>query len=315
MANSFTGINDTIIIAEAFPAFKAKLAPLFGFCTSFDAEASRKGDKVSVPVIAGRTAASRADGATYQVDTGVTIAVKDISLDQQYHAPWYVTDGADAKTIVRVWEAAARECAYALAAKIFDTVIENFRDEHTTNFGNTAYDKITVAAANFDLDDIVDLQALLTAKGALGPQTLLLTTAYASALKKDNHIQDASAFGSDVVIRTGEFALPMYGIRAYEVPAFGTEVTADNTGGILAVPSAVGLAVRPVAPLDTAKLMAWEIVTDPDGTGLSMGYRRWYDESTGTMWGTFEALYGTVVIRPAAQTTGAGGGAVRVVSA
>jgi len=143
---------------------------------------------------------------------------------------------------------------------------------------------------------------------------MLATTAYATALKKDNQIQDVSAYGSDDVLRTGRFLLPMYGIKAYEVPTFPAGVVADNIGVILAVPSAVGIAVRPVQPLDTGKLIDWQIVSDPE-TGLSMGYRRWYDESTGTMWGTFEALYGVSVIRPAAQTTGAGGGAVFVKSA
>jgi hypothetical protein len=314
MANSFTGINDTIIVQNVFEAFKAGMAPLMGFSTSFDAEASRKGEKISVPVIASRTAASRSDGATYQVDTGNTVAVKDITLDQLYHAPWYITDVQDSKTAVKVWEASALECAKALAKNIFDAVIDLFRDDHTTHFGDSAYDKITVAAANFDLDDVVDLDALLTAKGALGPRTMLLTTPYASSLKKDNAVQDVGAFGSDSVTRTGEFRVPMYNIRAYEVPAFTAGVAADNTGVVLAVPSAVGVAVRPVQPLDTGKLIDWQVVSDPE-TGLSMGYRRWYDESTGTMWGTFEALYGVQVIRPAAETTGAGGGAVRVESA
>jgi len=313
MANSFTGINDTIIVQDAFEAFKAGMAPLMGFSTSFDSEAQRKGEKISVPVIAGRTAASRADGATYQVDTGNTVAVKDITLNQLYHAPWYITDVQDSKTAVRVWEASAKECAYALAKNIFDAVIDLFRDDHTTHFGNSVNDKITVAAASFDLDDLADLDALLTKKGAVGPRTMLARTDYAVALKKDNQIQDASAFGSDSVLRTGEFRVPMYGIRGYEVPTFPAGVLADNIGVILAVPSAVGLAVRPVQPLDTGKLMDFQIVSDPE-TGLSMGYRRWYDESTGTMWGTFEALYGTAVIRPAAQTTGAGGGAVFVKS-
>jgi hypothetical protein len=314
MANSFTGINDTIIVQDAFEAFKAGMAPLSGFSTSYDSEAARKGEKVSVPVIAGRTAASRGDGATYQVTTGNTVAVKDITLNQLYHAPWYITDVQDSKTAVRVWEASAKECAYALAKQIFDAVLLLFRGAHTTAFGDTANDVITVAPAAFDLDDLADLSALLTKKGAIGPRTLLVTTDYATALKKDNQVQDVSAYGSDDVIRTGEFRVPMYGIRAYEVPDFPALVSdTDKTGGILAVPSAVGIALRPVQPLDTGKLMDWQVVSDPE-TGLSMGYRRWYDESTGTMWGTFEALYGVAAIRTAAETTGAGGGAVRVKS-
>ena len=220
MANSFTGINETIIIQDALEAFKVGMAPLGGLSTSYDAEAKAKGDKISVPVASGRTAAARTDGATFEVDTGNTIAVKDVSLDQQYHAPWYLPDGAAGETAVKVWEASARECAYALAKNIFDATLALFRLAHTTGFGNSAYDVITVATASFDLDDVVDLQKLLRDKGSVGPQTLYVTSAGAVSLKKDNQIQNVSAYGSDDVIRTGQFNVPLYGIKAYEISAF-----------------------------------------------------------------------------------------------
>jgi hypothetical protein len=77
------------------------------------------------------------------------------------------------------------------------------------------------------------------------------------------------------------------------------------TGGILAVPSAAAIAIRPVQPLDSTG-MVFEIATDPD-TGISFGYRRWYEKATGTMWGTVEALYGVIAVQPT--------GAVRICTA
>lgn len=299
MANSFTNINDAIIVQDAFPAFRDTLTAMSGFSTSFAAEASRKGATINVPVASARTAASRADGATYEVGTGNTIASVIVTLDQQYHVPWYVTDGEDAKTTVKIWEASAREATAALAKNIYQAGLAKFVK---ATYGDTASDKLVVAAASFDLDDLVDLDALLSAKGAVGQRTFLCTLAYGSALKKDNQIQDVSAFGSDSVIRSGLFGVSMYGVRAYETNAFPAGITGGSelTGGILAVPSALAMGIRPVQPLDTSKLLAFEIVSDPD-TGLSFGYRRWYNETTGTMWGTVEALYGFI----AAQTTGA----------
>lgn len=299
MANSFTNINDTIIVQDAFAAFRDTLTPMSGFSTSFAAEASRKGATINVPVASARTAASRSDGATYQVNTGNTIASVIVTLDQQYHVPWYVTDGEDAKTTVKIWEASAKEATAALAKNIYQAGLAKFVK---ATYGDTASDKLTVAAASFDLDDLVDLDALLSAKGATGPRSFLCTLAYGAALKKDNNIQDVSAFGSDAVIRSGLFGVPMYGIKAYETNAFPSSITGGSelTGGILAVPSALAMGIRPVQPLSMSGLEAFEIVSDPE-TGLSFGYRRWYDTITGTMWGTVEALYGFI----AAQTTGA----------
>jgi hypothetical protein len=300
MANSFTGINDTIIVQDCVEAFVAGLAPISGFCTSYAAEAQKKGAVVSVPVATARTAASRADGATYEVNTGNTITAVNITLDQQYHVPWYITDGEDAKTAVKVWESSMKEAVKGLALNVFQAILAKFT---LATFGDVdGTSKQVVAAASYDLDDLVDLDTMLTVRNASGARTLIMTTAYAAALKKDNQVQDVSAFGSDAVIRTGKFGVPIYGITGYESNAFPAALTGGSElcGGILAVPSAMALAIRPVAPLDTSKLMAYEVGTDPV-TGLSFGYRRWYNESTGTMWGTVEALYSAVAV----QSTGA----------
>lgn len=305
MANSFSNINDTIIVQDVFPAFRDTLSPMSGFSTSFAAEASRKGATINVPVATARSAASRADGATYEVNTGNTIASVIVTLDQQYHVPWYVTDGEDAKTTVKIWEASMREAVSALAKNIYAAGLAKFVK---ATYGDTATDKIVVAASAFDLDDLVDLDVLLTNKGAVGNRTLLCTTAYGAALKKDNQIQDVSAFGSDAVIRSGKFGVPMYGVQSFETNAFPASITGGSelTGGILAVPSALAMGIRPVQPLSMSGLEAFEIVSDPE-TGLSFGYRRWYQTQTGTMWGTVEALYGFIAAHPT--------GAVRVCTA
>jgi hypothetical protein len=251
-------------------------------------------------VASARTAASRADGATYLVDTGNTVAVVDVTLDQQYHVPFYLTDGVAAKTAVKLWESGMREAVAGLAKAMYQSVLGKFVKATYGDVAGTS--KLVVAASAFDLDDLIDLDTYLSARGATGPRSFICTLAYGAALKKDNAVQDVSAFGSDAVIRSGKFGVPMYGVQAFETNAFPAGITGGTelTGGILAVPSALAIAARAVEPQDSSQLLAWEIVTDPE-TGLSFGYRRWYEKSTGTMWGTVEALWGSV----AAQTTGA----------
>jgi hypothetical protein len=315
MANTLTNINDTITVQEAFPHFKAKIAPLTGFSTNFSAETAAKGDTVRVGVIsAKRTADERAADGTYETgDT--TVATVPMQLTLPKHVSWHLTDVDNDKTAMDVWTAFAKECAAALAREVFDGVTALFRQAHDTGFGNRAEDKVTVAAASFDLDDVVELRKLLVKKGALGNMTLLASPDYAAALMKDNQVQDTSAYGSDDVVRTGEFRVPMYDIKAYEIGGFPTAVANENTGAVLAVPSAIGLAIRPVQPQAPEMLLDWQVVSDPEGTGLSMGYRRWYNTSTGVMWGAFEVIYKAAVLRPAIDNATNFGGAVRAVSA
>jgi hypothetical protein len=159
MANSFTGINETIILQDVFQAFKDTLTPVTGFSTSFDAEARKRGEKISVPVATARTAASRTDGATYEVATGNTVAVADVTLNQQYHVPWYVTDGENAKTMVDLWTSGMRESATALAKSIYQSLLGVFV---LATYGDVAgTSKLVQAASGFDLDDLVDLDRLL----------------------------------------------------------------------------------------------------------------------------------------------------------
>jgi hypothetical protein len=224
-----------------------------------------------------------------------------VTLNKHLVSTWDLTDLMAGKTPAKVWEAMAREAASGLARGVFQYVIGLIV---AGTYGDTSADKLTVAASSFDLDDLADLDALLSKKNALGPRTAIMTVDYATALKKDNQIQDVSAFGSDSVIRTGKFNVPMYNISAYETNAFPAALTNEYTGVVLAVPQAIALAMRPVSPQEQ-NTTRYSVISDSD-TGISMGYREFYQDATGTLNGCFEVLLGATAV----QTTGA----VRVVS-
>ena len=94
----------------------------------------------------------------------------------------------------------------------------------------------------------------------------------------------------------------------YGTNAFPTALTNENTGAIVVVPSAIALAIRPVAPQEGAAQagLRYATATDPE-TGLTLGYREFYNTATGAKWAGFECLYGATAVQTA--------GAVRVVSA
>ena len=59
----------------------------------------------------------------------------------------------------------------------------------------------------------------------------------------------------------------------------------------------MAVAIRPVVPQDEgSQLIAYQTPTDPE-SGLTLGYRAWYDPNTGTKWGAFEALYGVTAVQ------------------
>jgi len=299
---TLNNVNGLVIAQEVFEAFKAGLAPLSGFSTDFGPEAAQKMETLRVPVATAINAADYNASSNNYAKGGGQVDGSLVTLNKHLVSTWDLTDLMAGKTPAKVWEAMAREAAAGLARGVFQYVIGLIV---AGTYGNTTNEhKLVVAPASFDLDDLADLDALLSKKNALGPRTAIMTVDYATALKKDNQIQDASAFGSDSVIRTGKFNVPMYNISAYETNAFPTALTNEYTGVVLAVPQAIALAMRPVSPQEQ-NTTRYAVISDSD-TGISMGYREFYQDATGTLNGCFEVLLGATAV----QTTGA----VRVVS-
>ena len=302
MPNTLTNTDPEIIVQEVFPAFKAGLAPVNAFSTSFAAESAQKGASIQVPVITAKTANAGAftsyeDGNTTIVGTQVTLATHARSFS-------HMTDTEAGKTPVKAMMAMATEDAYAVGMSVFQGVIGlivlgTFGDAEATS-------KLTVTAANFDADDVATMLTYLKKRNALGAQSLILDLDYAGALMKDNAIQNASALGSPEMIRDGAIGR-LLGASVYETNGFPTALTNENTGAIVVVPSAIAVAIRPIAPQDGAGQAGLEYATatDPD-TGLTLGYRRFYNTATGTLWQGFEVLYGATAVQTA--------GAVRCVS-
>ena len=66
--------------------------------------------------------------------------------------------------------------------------------------------------------------------------------------------------------------------------------------GFFTVPDAIAIAIRPIEPLSMGAYDFAQVVSDPVSKA-SMSYRRWVDNGTGYMWGTYTHLIGVVVAR------------------
>jgi len=303
MANTLTNVNPEIIAQEAFEAFKSGLTALSAFSTSFGAEAAEKGASIRVPVVTGLSATTSAFSTYESGDT--TIAGTQVNISTHVRTPYHLTDTESSKTSVDVMMAQARESAYATAKSVWQGVTDLFV---AGTFGDVeGTSKLTVTAANYDADDLATAISYLKKRNALGPITAIHDLDYSAALTKDNAVQSANNLGSDAVIRDGVIGR-LLGADVAETNSFSSTLTGENTGVILAVPSACACAIRPIAPQDGAAEagLFHTVITDPD-SGLSMGFRQWYNTATGAKWAATEVLYGAAAVQAA--------GAVRVVSA
>ena len=99
---------------------------------------------------------------------------------------------------------------------------------------------------------------------------------------------DASAFGARDVISEGRVPRVL-GMNVYESMILPTN---SITLSALAVhPSAAAIAVRALEPQAPSEYLAATVVTEPM-SGLTLGYRRHYNPSSGKHFVSFECVFG-----------------------
>jgi hypothetical protein len=171
---------------------------------------------------------------------------------------------------------------YQLAKAVFQDILSAVT---LANFGAAAH---TGVAANFDFADVIDIkQACDAADMPEAPRSLVLGSSYYNALLKDSVIKDASALGA-TANQTG--SLPnLSGFITYRsslVPA-----NAENLVGFAAYPSAIVTAMRYLQPSGRSQDGVYRPVAD-ENTGITLGYREFYDNDKGEVVAVLEAFYG-----------------------
>ena len=182
------------------------------------------------------------------------------------------------------------DCGYAVANNVLNYI---FNLITAANFANVAH---TGLAGNFDLDATIDINAVLANAGwpvdIPGRIAMILKPSLRANLKKDNAIQDASAFGGDVA-RTGQLEqVDIFKLfQSSTLPPAGGTPASENLTGFVSMPPAIAFAQRTVEPQHPEKLMHFDVIVD-EPTGISLCYRIWYDEDKGIVYYSFETLYG-----------------------
>lgn len=275
--------NDTIFAQEALKAFTAKLAPLRAFSRSLDDVAKNKGDAIVIPFISAMTATTfNATSANYQTGGGA-VTHNTVSLNQHKIVTFDITDLQSANSSGARFDEIAAQAGRALG----DLVLQNiWKLVTTTNFGAAT---ITTLEANYTLTQLIALRAVLAGRN-VDPSmcSFIHNTVVGAALLGSSNILQANYIGDNSAARQGSLGR-LVGFDTYETNILPTAAT--SLVSFAAHPDAINVAMRYLEPLAAAEYLAVERVADP--SGIVMGYRRSFNQATGTMYGAFECLFGT----------------------
>lgn len=276
---SLTNLNDKIISHNALQAFVERLAPLNVFSKSYSSEAASKGSAIIVPLYSSLTATTF--NQSYEVGGGTASGVT-VTLNIHKHVPLSLTD----QQVADSSEADLEKFGYQAGAALATAVITDiFSLVTSVNFGAAV---ITTTSGNWSYAQTNKLRKLANvAKVPDMDRTLFLDPTAMEALLNDSaikgsfHAQLAESVASGLAIR----------VAGWNIRESNLILTTDTQYGFGVVPDAIALAIRYLAPLNPGKYDSVQQLTDAQ-SGLTMGYRRHYQEATGTMHANFECLWG-----------------------
>lgn len=304
MANTISSAQKNSLISQsALEQFTKILAPVNAFSTSFNDDASDRGDQVNILNIANTSTAGDfvvADGYT---NTNSTFGNTTISLNRHKFVTWHVTDKERSNSSAVELERFGYQKGGDLANAVFQDILSAVV---TASFP----DEVACLSTDFGVDEVAELrQEAVKNSLPIDNTSLLLSPEYYGNLIQDSAVASALAYGGNDAIRGGNVP-SLFGIPAvYESnsipdndPAGGT---AENLVGLLAHPCGLAVAMRYLEPANTQEYISAKRVSD-DETGMVMGYREFYDPQKGVHTAVLECVYGYAV--------GRGEGIVRLVS-
>jgi hypothetical protein len=283
MATINSALNDKLIAQAALESFTADLEPLSIFTTSYSNEVVRRGASVEVPLIANLTATTFAD--SYEADGG-TMNKVTINVDTHRIVTVSLSDTEYSKSSAAEITKFATQQGKALA----QSVLTSFYNLFVTTAGSAA--QFSATLTNLSAFTITNARALRKAlsdeKAPLTDRALILNTTLYDSLLSQSGLLDASAFGSRDVISEGRVPR-ILGMNAYESLILPTN--SISLAAMAVHPNAAAIAVRALEPQAPSEYLAATVVNDPQ-SGLTLGYRRHYNPSSGKHYVSFECVFG-----------------------
>jgi hypothetical protein len=273
-----------VIMNSAMEAFSEAITPLALFSTAFKNVPLLGTNKIQVPYYPLETAASRDYNGTYIFDATDTQA-KEVTVNKRKYQGLSFTSEElrrqprfDPETLGRL---KGQKLAEDVLADIWSSIT-------LANFGAAAF---TGAATDFDVDDVIDIEAVLdTAKWPVSNRSLITKPTYIAGLKKDMNANGGMAtFNRDA---NGELKrFPSMNSLSFATSNF-IPANGESLVGFAVYPSAILIGFSPIAPAPAVmkNLARYETVEHP--SGLTLEFREWGDADSDTEKRTIEVNYG-----------------------
>ena len=283
MANTINAnLQNNIISQSALEQYTSILAPIQAFSSSFNDEAAQKGKTINITTLSNTSSAADFSGSYASQDT--TYGTTTITLSGHKYVTWHVTDTEASQSSAVELQRFGYQKGGDLAKAVYQDILSAVTN---ANFGAAGF---TGAASTFDADDVADLRGdAIAANLPIDQCALVVDSTYYTALLKDNNLNPSMTYGSADVIRDG--AIPsLFGI-GYMYESTCLPGNSENLVGFIAHPSALAVAMRYLQPINSKEYIAARRLYDEE-SGMVIGYREFYEPSTGVQTAVLEAVYG-----------------------
>lgn len=277
-------LNRHLILSNVMEHLRNPLLPVAAFSTVFQNVPLEGTDEMKIPYIGRQTNDVKDfDHATGYTRTGNTDAgVRTIKIDKHKYIDLSYTDTEKSRKPYLLTEDMLRKKAEGLAEEILTDILS------VVTLANFPSAPTTAAAGAFFTDDVIDLRTQANKLGwAKANRSLILDHDYDGNLLKDPRLANYD-YGANNSLSMGD--VPR--ISGFNI--LPTEYIPDNGIGLVGMAvdtSAIGVGFAPIEPsrdfTGTRILM-----TDPDGSGLTLEYLSYYNNDKRTQVETINANYG-----------------------
>jgi hypothetical protein len=277
--------------------FVQALAPLRAFSIDASPAPAEKGYTVNMTFIpSGSTPVAWSETTGYAIH-GATRTAKAISLSNHYFNSTALTDIEIANSSLMKIEDTAYNQGAALGNYVFDNVISYISGSNFSNNLNVA------TASALTVANLISVRKKATDLGWGAARNVILNpTAFASILA-DTKLLYLNRGATDAV-QMGTLSNCFGWQNVYETAAFPTDLQSGSNFnlGCAVTPDALLVAMRYLQPAGdegNKQLIDAYPLTDPAGSGITLGFRKWYDPDLGKVKAVYECVWGVSVGNPA----------------
>ena len=283
MSNTLNNIQDIRISDVFLETFVAALMPLRAFSTDFSSEFVERGKTVHVPVVGAANASYDFKGS-YAQNADSNVDTIPVELTKHKVQSLHLTDKEYSESSVISLERLARSKARQLAQDVLQDIWGAIL--------SADYDQAipALAATGFDAGKVLKIREACAAKNMpVSERSLILDDSFYTNLLGDDKISHSylTQMSQPSLM---EARIPrVYGFDIYEttiLPENGEKLV-----GFAAHPRGLAIANRYLMPLRPESYLEAGPVTDPT-TGITLGYRRYYDNDSSKEIAAFECVYG-----------------------